>query len=46
MQATHRFFAGMHRVLIQRLRHKLIGGAIVAMGAGGVVGILLTFGMH
>jgi hypothetical protein len=40
------FFAGVHRALIECLRHKLVGGAIVAMGATGALGTILTFWPH
>jgi hypothetical protein len=47
MQANRQpFFAGVHRALIERLRHKLVGGAIAAMGAAGALGTLVTFWPH
>ena len=34
---------GVHGMVIDLLRHKLVGGAIVLMGTAGLVGLLITF---
>jgi hypothetical protein len=37
---------GVHEMVIQHLRHKLVGGAIALMGAVGLIGLLITFWPH
>jgi hypothetical protein len=46
MQASPKFFAAVHQVLIERLRHKLFGAAIATMSAAGLIGTLVTFWPH
>jgi hypothetical protein len=43
MHATLYFISGAHGMLLQWVRHKLFAGAIVLMGAAGLVGALITF---
>ena len=35
--------AGAHEMVIDLLRHKLVGGTIAAMGTAGLIGVLITF---
>jgi hypothetical protein len=34
---------GVHEMVIDLLRHKLVGGAIALMGTVGLIGLLITF---
>jgi hypothetical protein len=34
---------GVHAMVIELLRHKLVGGAIALMGTAGLIGLLITF---
>ena len=34
---------GVHEMVIDRLRHKLVGGVIALMGTVGLIGLLITF---
>ena len=34
---------GAHAMVIDLLRHKLVGGAIAALGTAGLIGVLITF---
>jgi hypothetical protein len=34
---------GVHEMVIDLLRHKLVGGAITLMGTVGLIGLLITF---
>lgn len=43
MDSALRFTAGAHRMVLEWMRHKLFAGAIVLMGAAGLVGTLITF---
>jgi hypothetical protein len=35
--------AGVHEMVIDLMRRKLVGGAILVMGTAGFIGILVTF---
>jgi hypothetical protein len=37
------FMSGAHEMLIDLLRHKLVGAGIALMGTIGLIGLLLTF---